>query len=150
MKPDRQWPTKPSKTLKPGLNELSLLWKIIMPKNASKLASQSAMQSSLLVAFAAVLWATDALVRYPAAGIIDPTFLVFIEHLLVVIVLLPFIVYYYGTKAFDLSLKEWLAAAFTGIGGSALGTVFFTASFLYVNPSVSVLLQKLQPIMVVV
>ena len=45
--------------------------------------------------------------------------------------------------------KEWFAAAFSGIGGSAIAFVFFTASFLYVNPSVAILLQKLQPILVV-
>ena len=41
--------------------------------------------------------------------------------------------------------RRWLAVAFCGAGGSALATILFTASFHYVNPSVTILLQKLQP-----
>ena len=103
----------------------------------------------LLVALAGFLWATDALVRYPAIDRVDPTFIVFVEHILAVAILLPWILLKHRDQIFSLNLREWLAAAFSGIGGSALGTIFFTASFLYINPSVAVLLQKLQPIMVV-
>jgi drug/metabolite transporter, DME family len=102
-----------------------------------------------LVAAAAFLWATDALVRYPAIGRVDPTFIVFVEHLLAVLILLPWVMLKFPGKIFSLSFKEWVAALFCGVGGSALGTVLFTASFAYVNPSVAVLLQKLQPVFVV-
>ena len=104
----------------------------------------------LLVAFAGFLWATDALVRYPAIDRVDPTFIVFVEHILAVMILLPWLMYKQRDQIFSLNAREWAAAAFSGIGGSALGTVLFTASFLYINPSVAVLLQKLQPIMVVI
>jgi drug/metabolite transporter (DMT)-like permease len=107
-------------------------------------------QGPLLVGFAAFLWATDALVRYPAIDTIDPTFIVFIEHLLGVLILAPWVYYKHRKQAFALSPKEWASAIFCGIGGSALAMLFFTASFLYVNPSVAVLLQKLQPVVVVV
>ncbi len=102
-----------------------------------------------MVATAALLWATDALVRYPAIRSLDPTFIVFFEHILAVLILLPWVLYKYPKRLFDLNFTEWLTAIFSGIGGSALATIFFTASFLYINPSVSVLLQKLQPIFVV-
>lgn len=102
-----------------------------------------------LVGFAAILWATDALVRYPTSGKVDPTFIVLIEHILGVLILLPWLLYKHKNSIFSLNAKEWLAAIFSGIGGSAIATLFFTASFLYVNPSVAVLLQKLQPVMVV-
>ncbi len=102
-----------------------------------------------LIGIAALLWATDALVRYPAINSVDPTFIIFIEHLLGVTLLTPWIYRHHRKNVFSLSLKEWLAAAFCGIGGSALANVLFTASFLYVNPSVAVLLQKLQPVMVI-
>jgi drug/metabolite transporter (DMT)-like permease len=102
-----------------------------------------------LVGFAAFLWATDALVRYPTSGRVDPTFIVLVEHIVAVLILLPWLLMKHKKAFFALNAKEWMAAVFSGMGGSAIGTLFFTASFLYVNPSVSVLLQKLQPIMVV-
>ena len=42
-----------------------------------------------------------------------------------------------------------VGAIFIGIIGSALATVFFTMSFQFVNPSISILLQKTQPIVVI-
>jgi drug/metabolite transporter (DMT)-like permease len=103
-----------------------------------------------LVAVAGLLWATDALMRYPAAEKLDPVYLVFLEHILAIIAVLPFIIRKYGKSTFGLSRGEFFCAALSGIGGSALATTFFTASMTFVNPSVSVLLQKMQPVMVVV
>ena len=102
-----------------------------------------------LVALAAFLWATDALIRYPSINRLDPTFIVWFEHVLAIILLLPWILFKNKKEIFSLSFKAWLAALFSGMGGSAIATVLFTASFIYVNPSVSVLLQKLQPVLVV-
>ncbi len=111
---------------------------------------QSGLIGPIFVGIASFIWATDALVRYPAIGSIDPTSIVSIEHFLAVLILLPWVLVHFKNQIFSLSLKEWLAAAFCGAGGSALASVVFTASFFYVNPSVAVLLQKLQPILVVV
>jgi drug/metabolite transporter (DMT)-like permease len=111
--------------------------------------SLKTLSGPLLVGFAAFLWATDALIRYPAIDQVDPTFIVFIEHALAVLILFPWLYFKNRNEILSLSPKEWLAAIFSGMGGSAIGTVFFTASFLYINPSVAVLLQKLQPVMVV-
>jgi len=104
-----------------------------------------------LVAFAAILWATDALVRYPLiqSGI-DPTFLVFFDHLLCVILLTPFLVYRFRGTLTKIARPQWIGLFVIGGGGSAIATVLFTTSFRYVNPSVSILLQKLQPIFVVI
>lgn len=106
-------------------------------------------QGPVLVGLAAFLWATDALVRYPVIGTIDPTFIVLVEHVLGVAILLPWMWTRYRKQLFSLNTQEWLAALFSGAAGSAVATLFFTASFRYINPSVAVLLQKLQPIMVV-
>lgn len=103
----------------------------------------------LLVGTAAFLWSTDTLVRYPAISNNDPSIIVLVEHILCVLILLPWMIYKFKNQIFSLSTKEWFSAAFSGIGGSAIATVFFTASFHYINPSISILLQKLQPIMVV-
>ena len=103
----------------------------------------------ILVGLAALLWSTDALVRYPFIKSIDPILLVLIEHILAVMILLPWCLMKYKKELFSLNASEWVSAIFSGAGGSALGLLFFTASFLYVNPSIAVLLQKLQPVFVV-
>jgi drug/metabolite transporter (DMT)-like permease len=101
------------------------------------------------VGLAAFLWATDALVRYPAISKIDPTFIVLFEHILAVFILLPWMIRKYGKSTFSLNRGEWNSALFSGVAGSAAATILFTASFKYINPSVAVLLQKLQPVLVV-
>jgi DME family drug/metabolite transporter len=102
------------------------------------------------VGLAAFLWATDALIRYPAISKIDPTFIVLFEHVLAVLILFPWIYRKYGKSALSLNKGEWRSAIFSGAGGSAVATILFTASFKYINPSVAVLLQKLQPVLVVI
>jgi drug/metabolite transporter (DMT)-like permease len=106
---------------------------------------------TLFIAIAAMLWATDALFRAPTVQTIDPVFIVLFEHFVGVAVLflwiclrrqVPLLVSGY-------SVKTWLSLFVIGAGGSAVATVLFTASFKYVNPSVSILLQKLQPLFVV-
>ncbi|MCC7441358.1 MAG: EamA family transporter [Bdellovibrionales bacterium] len=102
----------------------------------------------LLVAAAASLWATDALFRFPALQSLSPVTLVLAEHTIALLALLPW-VFWRRHTVLDLNWKEWIAAIVTGAGGSALATVMFTASFKYVNPSVAILLQKLQPVLTV-
>ncbi|MFM7160011.1 MAG: DMT family transporter [Planctomycetaceae bacterium] len=104
----------------------------------------------LLVGLGSFLWATDALVRVPAIAKSDPSFIVFVEHLVGVIALLP--VFWFGSRRnlFRLgSWKNWLACAFVGAGGSALALLFFTQAFQFLNPNLNILLQKTQPIAVV-
>lgn len=100
-----------------------------------------------LIALAAALWATDALFRLPTVQAMDPTYIVFVEHLLSTAVLLPW-VWFRRQGRQRLRGRDLLGFGVIGTGGSALATVLFTASFRYVNPSVSILLQKLQPVIV--
>ncbi|MGK5087297.1 DMT family transporter [Bdellovibrionota bacterium FG-2] len=102
----------------------------------------------ILIGLAAFMWATDALMRVPVLRTLDPTFIVFIEHLIGVGVLMPWVLFKYRKGLFGLSKKEWLGALVIGAGGSGLATVLFTASFGYVNPTIAILLQKLQPLFV--
>lgn len=107
--------------------------------------------SPFLIAFAAILWASDTLFRFPLVQHnVDATWIVFIEHAICMVLITPWILIARRKKAFKLDSNQWLALAVIGGGASAAATVLFTASFRYVNPSVSILLQKLQPIIVIV
>lgn len=111
--------------------------------------TESKLWGPFLIALASFLWATDALVRIPAVGALDPIWIVLCEHAIGASALGLILVLRGTIGLFSLSLKEWMAAAFVGILGSALATVFFTASFQYANPSVVILLIKLQQVMVI-
>ena len=98
-----------------------------------------------LVALAALLWAIDAPFRKYLTADLSSTTIVFMEHLFIgAIVLLG--MWRYLKELKRLSWRDWLAVAFIGFGGSALATIFFTQSFHYLNPSVAILLQKIQPL----
>jgi len=110
--------------------------------------SQIRSKGVLFLGIAALLWATDGLFRSAIVKRMDPLVIVLVEHVVAVGVLFPWLQYRYRKNMFQLSFQEWLSAIFCGVGGSALGTLFFTASFLYLNPSLPVLLLKLQPILI--
>ncbi|MBI4049511.1 MAG: DMT family transporter [Candidatus Doudnabacteria bacterium] len=97
-----------------------------------------------LVVIAALLWAVDAPFRKFLTADLSSTTIVLMEHITIAFLVLVFL-FKYLKELKNLSWKEWLAVAFIGLGGSALATVFFTQSFRYVNPSVAILLQKVQP-----
>ncbi len=101
--------------------------------------------TSLLIALAAVLWSTDALFRLPLTHTLSAYTIVFYEHLLAMVFVVPILIKSW-TQVRQLTARQWWAVAFIGIAASALATVAFTASFSYVGPSVSILLQKLQPL----
>jgi drug/metabolite transporter (DMT)-like permease len=105
---------------------------------------------TLFIAIAAIFWATDALFRAPLAQVVSPVFIVLFEHLIGVIALLLWNLLLNRKKLRGYPFKSWLALFLIGAGGSALATVLFTASFRYINPSVAILIQKLQPILVIV
>ena len=112
-------------------------------------ANSSAL-GALLIATAAFLWATDALFRVPAVESLDPTFIVFCEHAIGMIVLSPWPILSGLPGLLKLKVSEVLGLMIIGGGGSALATVLFTASFREVHPSVAILLQKFQPLIVIV
>ena len=101
-----------------------------------------------LVTLAALLWALDAPFRKFLAVGISSTVIVLLEHLLVSLCVLPLLLPRLAELR-ALRWQEWLAILFVGFGGSAAATVLFTESFHYVNPTVAVLLQKLQPLIAV-
>ena len=120
--------------------------------SATKSTAKTGRDATLLVAFAAALWGLDGLLRKPLATALDPGTVVLWEHLIVVVVLSPFVVG--ALRAFGrCTPREQVAVVVIGVGSSAVATALFTESFAlagatgdYVTPLV---LQKLQPLFAV-
>jgi drug/metabolite transporter (DMT)-like permease len=97
---------------------------------------------------AAMLWALDAPFRkFLTTGLSSPA-IVLMEHLLIALCVVP-LLWPRLAELKRLAWKEWLSVVFIGCGGSALATVLFTQSFHYLNPTVAILLQKLQPLLAI-
>ncbi|NDD92760.1 DMT family transporter [bacterium] len=104
----------------------------------------------LLVGLGSLLWATDALVRVPSIAKSDPLFIVFIEHFIGFIALLPLFLFISPKKLLALGgWRNWLACVVVGAGGSAIALLLFTEAFRFMSPTLNILLQKTQPILVV-
>ena len=99
----------------------------------------------LLVVLAAMLWGTDSLFRRPLTRSLSPVTIVFLEHLVLVLVMLPFL-FRSAPVLRNLGRRDWVALAFIALGGSVAATSLFTFAIKHGNPSVAALLQKTQPI----
>ncbi len=105
-----------------------------------------------LVALGAALWGTDALLRLPLVGSYPAATIVFLEHLIIVVVTLPWLPP--ALRAFRAASGRTRAAVLViGAGASALATVLFTQAFAYAPQDSAaitpVVLQKLQPVFAV-
>jgi drug/metabolite transporter (DMT)-like permease len=102
----------------------------------------------ILIFIAAMLWATDAPFRYHLTRGLDASFIVLAEHAINVLLILPFI--FAGWREIkSLKWKQWISVLVIGIGASAVASILFTKTFSYVNPSVAIVLQKLQPLIAI-
>lgn len=106
------------------------------------------MLNSVFVILGAALWATDTLFRHPMAQSLSAPTIVFVEHFFALIAAAAWLLFVEREKL-KFSWVAILGGAGIGIFGSATATVFFTMSFQFVNPTVSILLQKIQPIIVI-
>ena len=108
------------------------------------------MKGIVLVAAACLLWAIDTLIRYPLLGEgVTAERIVFSEHLFLLLIFIPVFI-----KRWDrfkkLELIDVFYFAMIGGLGSALGTIAFTKAFTLLNPTLVILLQKLQPVVAIV
>lgn len=100
------------------------------------------------MALAAALWGTDGLLRKPLADALPASTVVFWEHLIVLVVLLPWLPR--AWRAFvGCSPRERVALIAIGAGSSAVATALFTAAFRVGDPVTPLALQKLQPVFAV-
>ncbi len=105
-------------------------------------------RGTLLVALGASLWATDLIFRRGPAQELAATEVVFWEHLILAAVCLPIL--FRNTAALRrLNWRDWVAIVLVGAGSSVLATVLFTEAFSYGEPTTVVLLQKIQPLIVI-
>ena len=107
------------------------------------------MSGILLVIISCLFWGVDALIRYPLVDSgINPITIVFYEHVVLTLIfswsLIPAI-----KRIGELRISDVFSFLIVGGVGSAVATVAFTESFRYLNPSLAILLQKLQPIVAI-
>ena len=103
---------------------------------------------ALAVVVAALFWSLDGIFLRPRLASVPATLVVFLEHSLGFIILIPFL-FIYKLELKKITKKQWLTIFWVALFGGALGTTFFTkALFLtgFVDVSVVILLQKFQPI----
>jgi drug/metabolite transporter (DMT)-like permease len=103
------------------------------------------------VIVAAALWGVDGIVLRPLLYTLPVTLVVFIESSIVALVLTPFLVKFMP-QIRQLKPKDWLAFIGVALFGGAIGTMAITKALFYVNYvnlSIVVLIQKLQPVFAV-
>jgi drug/metabolite transporter (DMT)-like permease len=102
----------------------------------------------VLVIIAASLWAVDGIVLRPSLYSLPVPLVVFVESAIVAVLLTPFFVKKFSSLK-HLKKKDWLAFFGVALLGGAVGTMAITKALFYVNfvnLSVVILLQKLQPV----
>ena len=103
----------------------------------------------LFVVTAAVLWGLDGVLLRPELYMLPVPLVVFIESTLAALLLSVFLLRNWKAKTAQLKLKDWAAFAGVALFGGAIGTMAITKALFYVNfvnLSIVVLMQKLQPI----
>lgn len=99
------------------------------------------------MAVAAALWGTDALLRSTLAERVAAPTIVLAEHVVLTVVLVPFLPR--AWRAFrSLDGRGRAAVVGIGVGASAVATTLFTLAFRYGDPVTPAVIQKFQPLVV--
>lgn len=102
----------------------------------------------LFVILGASMWGVDGIVLRPALYGLPVPLVVFIESTIVAIILSPYFIRKIAQLK-TLTSKDWLTFFFVALMGGAIGTMAITKALFFVNfvnLSVVILLQKLQPV----
>lgn len=105
--------------------------------------------SVLLIALAAVLWASDALFRNQLIGHLSASQIVVAEDGLITLFLLPVVVRSFSELS-RLDWRGWVAVVLIAGGAQALATLLFTQSFSYRIYAETFVLQQTQPLIALV
>jgi DME family drug/metabolite transporter len=98
-----------------------------------------------LVGLGAALWGTESAWRIPLNNLFDAPVIVFWEHVLILLMFLPFLLPKLGELP-KVSGRTWVYLVFSGFAGSAVGTVFFTLALKNGNPTVVNVILNIQPV----
>jgi drug/metabolite transporter (DMT)-like permease len=99
-----------------------------------------------LVGLGAALWGTENGWRIPLNDVFAADVMVLWEHLILVALALPLILPRLGElRRVSSRALAWLV--FSGVAGSAVGTVFYTLALKYGNPTVASVVLNLQPVL---
>ncbi|MFC5064381.1 DMT family transporter [Actinomycetospora atypica] len=113
------------------------------------ISSRAGADGTWLVALGAALWGTDALLRAPLAGALPAASIVFWEHLVIVVVLVPWLPRAWRALT-AMPVRSRVAMTVIGAGSSALATVLFTEALTLGDPVTPLVLQKIQPLVAAV
>ncbi|RQW64411.1 DMT family transporter [Vibrio viridaestus] len=107
------------------------------------------MTGTFFIMVACFTWALDTLIRYPLLNQGYSTLeIVLYEHLTLIFLTAP-LLWKYRSNFRHMNSMSVVSLFFIGGIGSAVGTLAFTQAFHYLNPTVVILLQKLQPIVAI-
>ena len=112
------------------------------------MTARRAADRTWLVALAASLWGLSALWRGPLAKEYPALAIVFWEHLVLVVLVSPWIVPAVR-RVLAASTRTKVSVLVIGAGSSALATTLFTAAFRLGDPITPQVLQKLQPLIAI-
>jgi drug/metabolite transporter, DME family len=98
-----------------------------------------------LVGLGAALWGTESAWRIPLNQLFDAQVIVFWEHVLILLMLLPLLISKLAALP-RINARTWSYLIFSAFAGSAVGTVFFTLALKYGNPTVVNVILNIQPI----
>lgn len=101
----------------------------------------------LFVILGTLMWSLDTLIRYPLLATLRPDTMVFLEHLFLVMIFVPLL--FLRRAQLPLQRSTLIPFLVIGVIGSAISTLAFTRAFSLINPSLVILLQKLQPLVVI-
>ena len=95
-----------------------------------------------------ILRSTDLFFRIPVVEALPVIVIITWEHMISSAILLPS-AYRYRNQYRIINRIDILLFMMVGFGASALGIFFFTKAFMYMNPALVILLQKLQPVITI-
>lgn len=98
-----------------------------------------------LVGLGAALWGTESAWRIPLNELFEAQVIVFWEHVLILIMLLPLLISKLAALP-GIDARTWGYLIFSAFAGSAVGTVFFTMALKHGNPTVVNVILNIQPI----
>lgn len=125
----------------------------VMSRRFAALGAESAAGGSgvALVALGSALWGLDGLFRRGLALDLPATSVVLGEHLVLVALTLPWTIAALRRARSTFSGRDWASIVAIGAGSSVLATALFTQAFVAAagDPTTPVLMQKVQPLVVV-